>query len=298
MCCETQNIPKKEQKMSKKITAISLIVLLLLLISACRKEEAKDPHEGMIQVNVGASLEWLPLIEGLPVSNLNQDEFFLSTSGHIVYSGDAMHGIDVSEHQQLIDWAAVKESGLVDFAMIRAGYRGYTEGAMKEDLFFRQNIEGAIQNGIPVGIYFFSQATSADEAAEEAEFLLDIIDGYEIKLPVAFDWETVSADDARTNDISGSVITDCAIAFCEVIEAAGYTPAVYFYRSMAYHDYDLLRISDYEFWVGAPGSAPDFYYSHRTWQYSYTGSIPGITGDVDMNLRFPEAIVEESPVVS
>ena len=272
--------------------------LCALLLSACtlRPEPTPDPHEGMVQVDDGTGLVWLPLIEELE-PNMLLPEHFSSDNGYLTCSLSCEHGIDVSEHQQEIDWEQVAASGLADFAFIRAGYRGYTEGGLFEDLYFRDNIDGALENGIDVGVYFFSQATTAEEAIEEAQFLLELIDGYEITYPVAFDWEPMHLEEARTEGLSGDVLTDCAIAFCDTIAAAGYEPAVYFYRHLGYYDYDLGRLADYTFWVGAPGEYPDFYYRHEYWQYSYTGVVPGIEGDVDLNLHFTDlpAPPEETP---
>ncbi|MGE4353099.1 MAG: glycoside hydrolase family 25 protein [Oscillospiraceae bacterium] len=284
--------------MTKYIKLICTAIIFALVISACNfpKEETPDPHEGMVQVNDGAEISWVPPIENLPVSTLRAEDF-TSSDGFVYYSGQAEQGIDVSEHQLDIDWEAVAASGQVDFAYIRAGYRGYTEGQIYEDSYFRQNIEGAIANGIPVGVYFFSQAITAEEAVEEAQFLLSLIDGYELSLPIVYDWERVEPVDARTNELSGETLTDCAIAFCQTVEDAGYDASVYFYRHLGYYDYELGRLADYDFWVGAPGEAPDFYYRYRLWQYSYTGSVPGIEGEVDLNLMFqeqPDAQTEES----
>ncbi len=278
------------------IVAFAIILAIVLMLASCSSdgeiiiEPTVDPYEGMVQVNVGASIEWVPEVEGLPVSVLDVSDF-TAENGYVSFNGDAMHGIDVSEHQLEIDWEEVAASGLVEFAMIRAAYRGYSEGGVFDDLYVRENIEGAIENDIPVGVYFFSQAVTVEEAIEEAEYLVDLISGYDITLPVAYDWERIGIAEARTDDVTETEMTDFAVAFCEVIKENGYTPAVYFFRHMAYYEYDLARLSDYEFWIGAPGEVPDFYYAHDTWQYSYTGKIPGIEGDVDMNLRFPKDVI-------
>jgi GH25 family lysozyme M1 (1,4-beta-N-acetylmuramidase) len=230
---------------------------------------------------------WAPVISGLTVSELDMDHF--SRDGEfIVYDGPgrAIRGVDVSYYQGDIDWAAVADAG-VEFAMIRVGYRGYSEGIIYEDVKARVNIEGALAAGLDVGIYFFSQALNIREAIEEALFVLDIIEGYNISLPVAFDWERIGGgNEARTDDLDSETLTDSALAFCRLIEASGYEAAVYFYRSLGYFEYQLGRLSDFWFWVGAPGEYPDFYYEHLIWQYSYTARIPGIDHDVDLNLMF------------
>ena len=269
----------------KRLAILFLILAALFTACTMRPEATPDPHEGMIQVDDGTGLVWLPLIEELRPNTLTP-ELFSTQDGVVSCSEPYEHGIDVSEHQLEIDWQAVAASGLADFAFIRAGYRGYTEGQIYEDPYFRANIEGALANGIPVGVYFFSQAITPEEAAEAAEFLLGLIADYEISYPVVYDWEPMHIAEARTEGLSGEVLTDCAIAFCEAVRAAGYEPAVYFYRHLGYYDYELGRLGDYTFWVGAPGDYPSFYYEHEYWQYSYTATVPGIPGDVDMNLHF------------
>lgn len=257
---------------------------MVLPLAACG-DEAPDPHAGMIYVNTGAESQWLYPADGVPVSDLSPEDF-TESDGIVAYTGsayDTMLGVDVSFYQGDIDWQAVRNDG-VEFAMIRCGYRGATEGKIYEDELFRQNIEGALAAGLRVGVYFFSQSVGAREAAEEAEFVTDLIADYDVSLPVAFDWEPLG--DTRTGAVNTNALTASAVVFCEMIADAGYEPAVYFYRQLAYLDYDLARLKDYTLWIGAPGASPDFYYAYDIWQFSYTGSIDGIDTDVDLNLYF------------
>ena len=281
--------------MHKKITrtaALFLSLAVFLSLAACGKADP-DPHEGMIYVNTGIDYEWLYPAEGVAVSDLSAEEF--SGDGNIVtYGGDAYDaalGVDVSFYQGEIDWQAVKDAG-VTFAMIRCGYRGATEGGIYEDETARRNIEDALDAGLSVGVYFFSQSLGAREAAEEAEFVIDLIEDYEITMPVAFDWEPL--DDTRTDDVDKEALTASAVVFCEMVKDAGYEPAVYLYRRLAYYDYDLTRLKDYTLWVGAPGETPDFYYACAIWQFSFTGRIDGIDHEVDLNLFFQESDRGES----
>ena len=292
----------------KKRTLIPVCILALaLLLCACAHPETPaptptptpeptptpDPFEGLVPVPDGADgIMLVPEYEDVPVMQLDPDDF-VPDGNYITYTGsavEALRGIDVSEFQKEIDWAAVKADG-VEFAMIRTGYRGFTEGMLIEDEYFRQNIEGALANGLRVGVYFFSQAISAEEARDEARFVLDAIAGYDVTMPVAFDWENIGYHSARTDDVDNVTVTDCAIAFGDVIREAGYAPAVYFYRELGYLHYELDRLTDLEFWAGTPGTVPDFYYAHTVWQYSFTGRVSGIHGDCDLDLYFirPEA---------
>ena len=194
----------------------------------------------------------------------------------------------MSSHQKDIDWWAVRQAG-VDFAIIRAGYRGYgSEGLIHEDPYFRQNMEGALAAGIDVGVYFFSQATTADEAEEEAGYLLWLIEDYreEITYPVVYDWEKISGDEARTDGVDPALLTDFAIAFCERVKTVGYTPAVYFNQDLGYLSYDLSRLTGYDLWLAELSTAPGFYYDFQMWQYSHTSAVPGIATSVDRNISF------------
>ena len=272
-----------------------MAVLLLLLLCACGKGEEEppetvDPYEGMVQVESGFGTKmWVEEYEDVPVSEFDASRFV--KDGQYVRCTDerfeTLCGIDVSEHQKEIDWAAAADAGL-DFAFIRLGYRGYSKGGLNVDEFFEANIDGALENGLRVGIYFFSQAISVEEAQEEADFLLETLSPYaqSITLPVMYDWETIGTEDARTDDVDGKTLTDCALAFCEKIRQAGYDTGVYAYRYLAYFQYDLPRLTDCTLWIGAVGDVPDFYYRHDIWQYNVAGSIPGIEGDVDLNLLF------------
>lgn len=272
----------------KKLTAIVLLAALALTLAACggEPEPTPDPHEGMIYVNTGANYEWVDLAEGVPVSTLTEDDFVTGEDGVPVYTGetyDTRLGIDVSFYQGDIDWQKVAEQG-VEFAMIRCGYRGSSEGDLFVDDKFEQNMQGAIDAGLDVGVYFFSQSTGAIEAAEEALFVLDLIKDYEIRMPVAFDWEPL--EESRAQDIDRDELTASALVFCEMIKDAGYTPCVYLYRYIAYYDYDLSKLADFQLWIGAPGTALDFYYEAAIWQFSFTSRLEGIDADVDMNLQF------------
>jgi len=199
---------------------------------------------------------------------------------------ESVLGIDVSRYQGEIDWEKVKQAG-VEFAMLRAGFRGYGEsGVLKEDTTVRQNYENATAAGIKVGVYFFSQATSVEEAVEEADFLLDIIGDWELQMPVAYDWECL-ADDYRTVDVDSRTVTDCAIAFCEEMEAAGFDTMVYFNPSQSRTQMHLAELVDYGFWLAMYSDSMRYEYKVDMWQYTNQGAVPGIKGKVDINLFFP-----------
>ncbi len=217
---------------------------------------------------------------------------YVAQDGRIYYIGDEVaptYGIDVSTHQQKIDWQAVAGDG-VQFAIIRLGYRGYgSAGTLNMDARFIENIEGALSVGLKVGVYFFSQSISVEEAIEEARFVLNALEPYRdyISLPVVYDWETVGTTTARTYNLDNDILNACALAFCGEIEAAGYQPMIYFYPNLGEKRYDLDLIDQYPFWYcDYRNIYPALERPFRIWQYSSTGSVAGIDGNVDLNICF------------
>ena len=212
---------------------------------------------------------------------------FVQRDGYLsCTAGDALLGVDVSEHQQQVDWQQVADAGM-KFAFVRLGYRGYTEGGMYTDQYAAANLTGAKDAGLQVGAYFYSQAVTVEEAREEARFCVDFLKDHKIDLPVVFDWEFVSAD-ARTGQMDRTTLTDCAIAFCQTVEQAGYDAMVYFNPHIAESFLDLLALEDYGFWLSQYDTGMDFPHRVDFWQYTCTGSVPGISGDADINLWFVE----------
>lgn len=202
--------------------------------------------------------------------------------------GESLTGIDVSAYQKTIDWVQVKESG-VDFAIIRLAYRGYEKGTIVDDKYAAANLEGALAAGLDVGVYFFSQALTVEEAVEEAEYVIEKIAGYNVTMPVVYDWEHVSSEDARTADMHDKeLLTQCADAFLKTVEEAGYWPMLYFNRRQSQKLLDIAALKEYDFWLAAYTDRMTFPYKIKMWQYTNEGSVPGIEGDVDINVFFPE----------
>ena len=270
------------------VTVILAALVAALVIGLLSKKEPEDPHKGQVYIYDGFDWIWMTPLEGVPANELTE-ESFSSNDGCIEYTGtdyDVLRGVDVSEHQLDIDWKQVAASG-VDYAYIRVGWRGYTEGGLFEDAYFERNIQGALDAGLHVGVYMFSQAMTVQEAIEEADFVLERIGKYNVTLPVVFDWEKIEAAEARSHGLTMELRTDCARAFCETVKSAGYVPCVYFNRNLGYYGYDLTRLTDYEFWFSLPESGfPNFYYACDMWQYSFTETVPGIAEPTDMNLWF------------
>lgn len=225
------------------------------------------------------------VLEDVPVFAYDPQSFYLK-NGRMHCSDDRVklvHGIDVSAHQGAIDWDKVRSDG-VDFAILRAAYRGYTAGSLNRDTMFDLNIHGASRAGLDVGVYIFSQAISVEEAIEEADYLLEIIAPYEITGPVVFDWEVIGTKNARTYGLDTETLCAAANAFCQRIAEAGYTPMVYFNPYCGYVKYDLSEIMDYDFWFAQYKNQPDFYYNFQIWQYTSSGRVDGIQGNVDLDV--------------
>lgn len=215
--------------------------------------------------------------------NEYEPDAFAVRDGFLHYDGaEHMIGIDVSTHQGVIDWQAVADAG-VEFAILRAGYRGSTEGRLYEDEQFRENLAGAKAAGLKVGVYFFSQALNADEAAEEADFACEILDGEALDLPVFYDWEEVSGG-TRVESAASVPMTQCALAFCEAVERRGYAAGVYFNQTYGYGHLELEKLQDYTFWLAEYGQTPGFRYHFDCLQYTDSGTVAGIEGSVDLDL--------------
>lgn len=187
-------------------------------------------------------------------------------------------GIDVSEHNGTLNWSRLKAAG-VRYAIIRGGY-----GRNAVDGQFRANITGALAQGIPVGIYWFSYATNSAGAKQEARKCLETIRGYEIKLPVFFDFEYDTVDYARKQGVTlgRQAFNDHAVAFCEAVKAAGYTPGVYYNYDYYNRFVDQSRLGGYVQWYAQYAAKPAIS-GYDIWQYSSTVTLPGCTGRFDAN---------------
>lgn len=285
--------------------ALGLLVARPLFRDKANEEAYIDPHEGQVQVYDHIGWTWITPLEGVDVNPFSREEFRLVDGSPVYYGSEytALRGVDVSEHQYDIDWKQVADSGM-DFAYIRIGRRGYTEGGLFNDPWFEKNYREAKENGLLVGVYFYSQAITRQEALEEAEFTINALQDRVPDLPIVYDWEYVSNEDAgiaRTRDLDMDTRTDCAVAFCERIKEDGFDVSVYFNRQIGYHGYDLSRLTEYSFWFALPINPPDlcwpsFYYTLDMWQYTISGSVSGIDGPVDMDLIFiPVSQAEPSP---
>lgn len=248
----------------------------------------KSFYPEYIVVAANQKYNFVPINEDLAKNQFNIDNLVEDEkTGRFSYVEDgnvtSKFGIDVSSHQGDIDWQAVADDG-VQFAFIRAVYRGYGTGKLVVDEKCIQNIEGAQAAGIDVGVYVFSQAVSEEEVMEEASTVFNLIDGYELQLPIVFDVEKVSDNEARTNALSVEDRTNLTIKFLDAVEAAGYEGMIYHNTEMGAMLIDLTQLTDYPKWFA--GYNKEFYwpYEYQLWQYSESGTVNGIKGNVDLDI--------------
>ena len=223
----------------------------------------------------------------MPICEYDLSKLKNDKNGYMSYEDDRYKSrliIDVSSHNGEIDWNKVKESG-VDGAMIRLGYRGYGDATIVEDECFQKNIAGAKNAGLKVGVYFFSQATTPEEAIEEAEYVTEKIWGRGVSLPVAFDMEPFMGNERFLNhDIKSK--TEMADAFLKVITKFGYEPILYGNPTWLTNDVDISKLTEYPIWLAHYTYSTEWPYMFRMWQFTSQGRVNGISGDVDLNIIF------------
>lgn len=279
---KTKKLRRKElERLAVALMAVLLLLLIPLFFWKCSGDA---PHSG----NTPETFT-LP-----PASSLEPNPYgvadFCYKDGYLsLKDGSSILGIDVSSHQGEIDWQQVADAG-VRFVLIRVAYRGYGNGALVADELAQQNYAGAKAAGLQVGAYIFSQAISVEEAREEAAFFLEQTAGWQLDMPVVFDWEFISADiskDARTNGMDGATLTACTLAFCREMEHNGLMPMVYFNLHLARDYLDLEQLQSYRFWLALYSDEMTYPNKVDFWQYTKSGRIPGIETDVDINLLLP-----------
>ena len=234
---------------------------------------------------------FVPIRDDLAKHTLKEENLALSEEGELTYQENdtvvSHKGIDVSKYQGDINWKKVYADG-VEYAFIRLGVRGYKTGEIAVDEKCENNILGAHNAGVKAGIYFFSQAVTVEEAIEEADFVIEQLAPYRemVDYPIVFDVEKVSAQDGRMNQLTREERTQVTLAFCERIEEAGYTPMIYGNLEMFGVLIDLEPLEKYEKWFAYYSDSLYYPYDFKVWQYSSTGRVDGIKGDVDMNISF------------
>ena len=262
--------------MQNRVYILAVVATVLVVLAGVFVVRALLPGEQVANVEEGyvSPYDW---------SKLDR------TNGHYQYVVDGQVksrlGVDVSDHQHQIDWNAVKADG-VDFAFIRVGYRGATEGDLYLDEMFRTNLDGAHAAGLDCGVYFFSQAQTPAEAVEEAEFVLTQLNGTNLEYPVSFDTEekVLNLESSRTTGLNSHEMTSIANAFCNRIEQAGYTTNIYGNA----RDLSRFNFADLQnrpiWWAQYAVDQPTANVDIALWQYTESGHVNGIDGGADLSI--------------
>ena len=225
----------------------------------------------------------------IPRNSYNPDNFVIE-DGFMAYyneNGEKIShvGVDLSYHNNKVDFKKLADSP-VEFVMLRCGYRGYTEGGLIEDEKFKEYAKAANENDLKLGVYFFTQAITEQEAIAEADYVIKLIENYDISYPVAFDTEYVEDEEARTNtaELSREDLSKICIAFCERIKEAGYYPMIYASENWFRRKLDVSMLAEYDLWAPQYLDENDFLYDFTIWQYTDSGNAPGVEGSCDLNV--------------
>ena len=278
--------------MKTLIVILSIVLVLLVCFAFLMPKNTQDDNKTP-QVTIPATTDPSKPTESIPTEPPAPTEPTLQSNpfapGDFTLQGSFMSctktqyqlGIDVSKYQQKVDWQKVADSGIT-FVIIRIGGRGYGQsGALYADDMAQSHYEGAKAAGLQVGAYFFSQAISVEEAREEAQYALQLTAQWELDMPIVFDWEYVS-ETARTANTDAQTVTACAAAFCEEILAANQKPMIYVRPEL--EKLILEDLAAYDHWVALYSETMDYPHAFAMWQYTKTGKLDGISGNVDINL--------------
>ena len=251
-------------------------------------EESKDDGNHIQIVYSDGSEEWVKIN---PYMEKNTYDFtnLVSNDGKMKYYSDGKKisylGVDISRYQKDVDFEALKSDG-IEFVMLRVGARGYKTGEIQIDEYFHENIKKASEAGLDIGVYFFSQAVTQEEAIEEAQLVLDNIKEYEILYPIAYDMEFIENDTARVETLTRDERTTIAAAFLNHVNNAGYTPMLYGDTEWLVKRIDVAKFNASCIWLSEEADIPKYPYRYEMWQYTTQGQVRGINGFVDLNISF------------
>lgn len=254
-------------------------------------EEKKDPKDDgkhtLIEYSDGTE-EWVVISPYLPKNSYDFSKL-VSSDDQMKYEVDGKSvsfiGVDISKYQGEVDFYQLKDAG-IDYVMLRVGARGYSSGNIIIDEYFATNIQKATEAGLDIGVYFYSQALTEEEAIEEANIVIQSLAGYTLQYPVAFDMEYVENDTARVEALTRADKTKITKAFLDTIQAAGYRAMIYGNKEWLIKRIDLSQLKDYEVWLSQQKDIPDYPYKFSMWQYTTSAEIHGIDGYANLNICF------------
>lgn len=278
----------------KRFFMLSITALLSVLLFSCATsgeaadEERDEAREEVFRYVDAAGVHHKTILNALAPRNDYIKKCFRLKNGKMSYEGDERYtsrlGCDISRHDGKVDWQAMKEWG-IEFVILRIGYRTYQGGIVTTDEMFHENYDGAIAAGLDVGVYFFSQAITQEEAIEEANRVIYELKGKTLQLPVVFDPENIPWEEARTDDVSGEVFTMTTKVFCQRIEEAGYKAMVYSNMIWESDMFDMAEVGERPIWYADYEEKPQSPYAFVMWQYSAFGEVPGCTAQkTDMDI--------------
>lgn len=260
------------------------------------QESVKEPVEDDPSENGTKTLvtfadgkeQWYPISKYLPQNEYAESGFVMGNARMTYYMDGtkiSYTGIDISKYQGYVDFNEVKKDG-IDFVIIRLGSRGYSTGQILLDDYFQDNIKRATDAGLDVGISFYSQAVTVEEAKEEAAFVLQYLADYKIAYPVIFEMEHVLNDTARIDTLLKEDKTQIAKAFLTDIEAAGYNVMLSGDKPWLFADINYAALSSYDVRLKQEADLPDYPYRFCMWQYTQKGTVDGVSGQVPLNICF------------
>ncbi|MBQ6337330.1 MAG: Lyzozyme M1 (1,4-beta-N-acetylmuramidase) [Ruminococcus sp.] len=296
--------PEPPKKSRAPLIAVIIVLCVALVggigfgiyraVSSQKESQETDAAQGELVTINDSEMGTVTLrpVDGAEISTYSAENLKKDANGYYEYYENGKKishlGVDLSEYQGEVDFEKVKASG-VEFVMLRIGGRFYgTEGKLYEDGAFDTYYEQAKAAGLKVGAYYFSQAASVADAQEEAAQTIKKLNGRTLDYPVAFDWENIGDDEARTDGVTGAELTSIAEAFCDAINEAGYKSIVYANAGQMFVMYDFETMKNYDFWLADYREFPTMYYNYDMWQYATDGTVDGIEGEVDLNISFTD----------
>lgn len=260
--------------------------------SSASTEEITEANDGKhtLVTDYDGSSDWITISQYIAKHDYDFSNLSSVSGRFKYYQGDkcvSSFGVDISKDQGYVDFNKLKKAG-ADFVMIRAGQRGYQSGVISEDEYFKDSLKRAQDAGLGVGVYFMSQAVTEQEAVEEAEFVIESLNGYSVNYPVAFVMKYVPNDICRIEGVSRNDKSMIARAFLKKVKEAGYIPLLYGDKPWLIRYVDLSKlVNDFDIWLSMPGiDTPDYPYKFAMWQYNSQGTIDGISGSVNFNISF------------
>lgn len=272
---EDQKTSDTDEKVDKKEEAVK------------ENDPSTDGKHTKITYSNGTE-EWFLISQHLPKNTYDFTKLVLQSDVMKYYvDGEkkSYFGVDISKTQGYVDFNKMVKAG-VDYVMIRVGARGYSTGQMILDEYYADNIKGATDTSLHVGLYFSSQAKTKEEAVEEANFVIGQIGSYKIDYPIVFEMETVTNDSSRTEELSKEDRTNIAMAFLDTIKNAGYNPMIRGNKEWLLTKVDLSKLTSYDIWLTEEGDLPDYPYQFSMWQYNRSGAVDGVSTSVPFNISF------------